>query len=157
MFEDAGNRVVMHQPQLDEWDDYSKLRGRAAVAVTLKGDEKEYYGALDIEADTETDFDSRTVLMKNFRITRVFFPNIDERLAARCGSAVGTALPARSVFMSLDRVLAAIERVERKSKGIEVSLEPPPVYYSEVPAVLVIFMGEPRFEKIDGVTGLMYA
>jgi hypothetical protein len=140
MFESKGNKVVVHQPQLDEWEKYELIRGKAAVAVTLKGNEKEFYGVLYLETKTETDFDSRTVLFKNFRITRLYFPNIEEKLAGKCRKAVTKA-----------------ERTKKLAKGVKVNLEPPPIYRSEQPAILINFMGEPKFEPVKGSPGLLYA
>lgn len=158
MFEANGNKVVLYQPQLDEWLDYKILRGKAAVVVQLDGNEKEYYGALSLEADTETDFDSRTVLLKNFQITREVFPNIEEKLTKKCARAIKDVLPRdKTMLIALDRILAGIEGAKEQSKGVAVNLEPPPIYTSEKPAILVLFMGEPKFEAVENVSGLLYA
>jgi hypothetical protein len=158
MFEAKGNKVVVYQPQLDEWVDYRVLRGKAAVVVQLKGDDKEYYGALDLEADTETDHESRTVLLKNFKVTDSIFPNIEETLAGKCSKAVQAALPKdKTLLIALDRILAGLEGTREKAKGVEVNLDPPPIYTSEQPAILVLFMGEPKFEAVENVSGLFYA
>ncbi len=93
MYESNGSQVVVHQPQLEDWEEYTLMKGKAAVAVTLKGNEKTYYGVLSLEAETETDFDSRTVLFKNFRITDLYFPNIEKKLAGKCSTTVREALP----------------------------------------------------------------
>ncbi len=158
MFESKGNKVVVHQPQLDEWEQYELIRGKAAVAVTLKGSEKEYYGALSLEAKTETDFDTRTVLFKDFRITDLYFPNIDEKLATKCSKIVKKALPKNTTMLvSLDRVITGLERTEKLAKGIKVNLEPPPIYQSEEPAILINFMGDPKFESVEKGSGLLFA
>lgn len=153
-----GNKVIVHQPQLDAWQDYSQLLGKAAVSVALQGETQEYFGAIGIQADTEVDFDSRTVLLENFEITKLTFPNIDEKLAAKCQSAVKKALPInKSMTISLDRILAGLERTADQAKAVAVNFDPPPIYYSEDPAVLVMFMGEPKFEAVTGVAELLYA
>ncbi|MEE9615033.1 MAG: hypothetical protein V3W31_08835 [Thermodesulfobacteriota bacterium] len=158
MFESGGNSVVVHQPQLDEWEAYKLMRARAAVSVTLKGDDSEYFGALYIEADTETDFETRTVLLKNSRITDTVFLNVDEGKAEKCRSAVRDALPVgRTITISLDRMMAGLERTKEQTRPVEVNIEPPPIYYSEAPARLVIFNGEPQFKTIDRAPGLLFA
>ena len=150
MFESKGNKVVMHQPQLDEWEKYELIRGKAAVAVTLKGNEKEFYGVLSLEANTETDFDSRTVLFKDFRITDLYFPNIEKKLSNKCSNTVTMTLPKdKSIFVALDRVITGLERTKKLAKGVKVNLEPPPVYRSEQPAILINFMGEPKFQPVE--------
>ena len=69
LYESDGNKVVVHQPQLDDWQDYQLLRGKAATVVELKGNVKEYYGVMKLQAQTEVDFETRTVLLKNFQVT----------------------------------------------------------------------------------------
>ena len=100
MFENQGNRVVLYQPQLDNWESHTNLSARAAVAVNLKGRDKEIYGALYIEADTETNFDSRMVLLKKFRVTQFNFPNLDQGLAKKARAAIIKALPKKSMLIS---------------------------------------------------------
>ncbi len=153
-----GNQVVVHQPQLEKWDDFLVLRGKAAVVVQLKNDKKKYYGALDFQASTAVDNEARTVFLHDFKITGQTYPNIDPKLAGNCRKAVEKALPAKGrLTISLDRVVAALERSRQQTREIEVNLEPPPIHYSNKPAVLVNFMGEPKFETVKGVSGLLFA
>ncbi len=158
IYQSSGNRVVVHQLQLDDWGEYLFLRGKAAVEVQLKNDEKKYYGAMHLQASTTVDFDSRTVFLNDYTITSLTFPNIDSRQADKCRKAVKSALPVSGTMtVSLDRILAGLERTRQQTRTIPVNLEPPPIYYSDEPAVLVNFMGEPKFEAVKGVPGLLYA
>lgn len=158
IFESKGGSIVMHQPQLDEWVDYELITAGAAVSVKLKGDEREYFGAMYISADTETDVETRKVLLKNFRITDMVFPNIDDRKAEKCRSAVEDALPKdKTLTISLDRITAGLDRAKQQTKSIEVNFKPPTIYYSKVPAQLVIFNGEPKFEVVDKAPDLLFA
>lgn len=154
----SGNRLAVHQFQLDDWGEYLLLRGKTAVEVQLKGDERKYYGAMHLEASTAVDFESRIVFLNDFKITSLTFPNIDSKLADKCEKAVKSALPVGgSMTVSLDRVLAGIERTKQQTRTISVNLDPPPIHYSDKPAVLINFMGEPKFEAVKGGGGLLFA
>ncbi len=158
LFESKGSQVVVYQPQLTEWENYKTIRAKAAVAVTLKGQKTEYYGAITMEATTEVDFIERMVEMKSLRIMNLVFPNMKSSLAAKYKATVIDALPKKkTLLISLDRVLAGMEHSKLETKITEVNLEPPPIYYSEQTALLVLFMGEPKFEPIPKVSGLLYA
>jgi len=158
LFASKGSKVVVYQPQLTEWEDYKTIRAKAAVAVTLKGQQKEYYGAISMEADTEVDFVERMVVMKSLRLANQVFPNLKSSLTAKCQTTVIDALPKKKVLLiSLDRMLAGMERSKQETKITEVNFEPPPIYHSDQSAILVLFMGEPKFESIPNVTGLLYA
>jgi hypothetical protein len=158
LFESKGNQVVVYQPQLTEWENYKTIRAKAAVAVTLKGQKTEYYGAITMEATTVVDFIERIVEMKSLRLTNLIFPNTKPSLALQCKTTVIGALPKnKTLLISLDRVLAGLERSKLETKITEVNFEPPPIYYSEGAALLLLFMGEPKFEPIPKVSGLFYA
>src|SRR5215475_3476787 len=45
-YEKNGDTVVMYQPQIDSWKDHTKIRFRAAVAVTQAGSAKTDYGVV---------------------------------------------------------------------------------------------------------------
>ncbi|MBT7161858.1 MAG: hypothetical protein HN904_03715, partial [Victivallales bacterium] len=49
-----------------------------------------------------------------------------------------------------------LERSEQQQRPTEVNLEPPPIFRSTEPAILVIFLGEPKFQAVKG-TKLLYA
>ncbi len=157
-YESGGNKVIVYQPQLDEWQDYGLLLGKAAVAVELKGKAQEYYGAIDLQATTEVDFGSRTVLLEKLAVTKLTFPNIDETLADKCRKAVKNSLPVgKTMTISLDRILAGLERTAEQAKAVALNFEPPPIYSSETPAALVMFMGEPKLKAVPGVPELLTA
>jgi hypothetical protein len=158
LFESKGNQVVVHQPQLTGWENYKTIGAKAAVAVTLKGQKTEYYGAITMEATTAVDFVERMVEMKSLRIVSLIFPNMKSSLSASYEAAVIDALPKnKTLLISLDRILAGLERSKLETKITEVNFEPPPIYYSEQAALLLLFMGEPKFEPIPKVNGLLYA
>lgn len=158
LFEFKGSEVVVYQPQLTEWDDHKTLHGQAAVAVTLKGQAIKLFGAVTLEADTEVDFTDRMVVMKSLRLTNLAFPNMKSTVSRRCRIAVEGALPKDKVLLiSLDRVLAGMDRSQQETRITTVNLDPPPIFYSNKPAILVLFMGEPKLEPVAGVPGLLYA
>ena len=79
------------------------------------------------------------------------FPQAAPEKAAACEAAVRAIKPVReSAVIALDRVLAYVNAPEKDKKGVAVNLEPPPIFYADSDAILLAFLGEPRFVKIDG-------
>lgn len=151
-------QVVVYQPQLDAWQEFTTLSGKAAVSVQFKDDDDFYYGAIYLQAATEVDKEEGEVLLDDFKITKMHFPDIDEQIAARAGELVNKALPLdASVVMSLDDLVADLEADTQNVREVEVNIDPPPIYYSDQPAILLMFMGEPSFKPVDGADGLMFA
>ncbi len=127
-----------------------------AIQVIPKGKSNGIYGAVQLEMDTETNFQTRTVLLKNVQVKDLRFPGTpDDQAEAARQIYTGFVSQQSSMTISLDRVIAAMELTEVQSKKVDVNLAPPKIFYSDKPAILVIFIGEPRLET--AVEGLLFA
>lgn len=149
-YENGGQTVVVYQPQIDDWkNDQTQLDFRAATAVTPVGATQPVYGVIVGRADTTADPDSRTVYLTNF-VFDVQFPGQPDQKKRQFQTAVQGAISQQSFMtVSLDRILAGLKAEQTRSKPVEVSLAPPPMYYSDSAAILVIFTGEPQFAQVD--------
>lgn len=154
-FAKDANSVLMYQPQVDGWKDYEKIRFRAAIAVTADGAPKPEYGVLAVQADTEVMHDERRVLMTNMDFA-IRFPGMPPDKVAPLEAVVREFLPKTGfIDTSLDQVLACVQEPPKVPKA-NLNLDPPPIYYSETPAILVIYIGQPQFKPIKD-TQLMLA
>jgi hypothetical protein len=52
--------------------------------------------------------------------------------------------------INLDRVLANVERNQQQANPKGISMAPPPIFFASEPTVLVMFLGPPKFEQIEG-------
>ncbi len=147
-----GFEVAIHQPQVHEWKGYRRILLRAAVAVKPKGgtDEQVTYGALTVEANTTVDKEERAVFLGERKITSLDFPNAkDEATAVKYKQAVQSVMnPTRLLTINLDRVIANAERNNQQNNVKGISVDPPPIFFSSEPSILVIFLGPAKFEKI---------
>src|SRR5437867_6640083 len=76
-----GQKVVVYQPQVDSWDDYTKLHYRAAISLKPSSSKKEIYGVVEGDAQTVVNQDTRSVaLMRTGYELR--FPNLKAEDAA---------------------------------------------------------------------------
>jgi hypothetical protein len=148
--------VVVFQPQIEEWVDFKTLKMRAAVAVSETGKEEEaQYGGLFAEVTTDVDSETRQVLLTDRKANKLIFPEADEAETQRLAGIMKLALPEKQdLIVSLDRILAAVEFSEQQMRQVEASDEVPPIYVSEEPALLVMFIGEPTLEPAAD-TGLL--
>ena len=147
-FTKEGSTVVVYQPQVDAWNQYETLRYRCALEVMPKGASGPSYGVAAVEADTKVSEQTDTVYLTNQRIAAVRFPGAPQDQAATV-----QAKPAMELAMS--RVLAYMHD-SPTPKGVKLNLDPPTIYYSDSPAILVVYMGQPQFQEVKG-TDLMYA
>jgi len=157
VYESQGNKFIVYQPQIQSWEDHKIMKAVSAVQVDLKSQKDDVFGAIYIQADTETNLEMRMVVFTNIKITDIRFPNVEADTVKLCNELIRkTISPKTSIPIALDRVIAAIERSELQQRKVEVNLEPPPIYYSSEPAILIIFIGAPKFEPVKN-TDLIFA
>ncbi len=147
-FSADGRKLTIYQPQVDDWKDHSSMHVRCAVLV--EGVLKEgKFGVVEIEAATLVDQASRSV--KLFATTREMrFAGVSEADEKLLREAVDLlSPPQRLVSVSLDRVLACLDpATAAQQKAVAVNLNPPKIFHSDKPAVLVVFLGKPDFQPV---------
>ncbi len=152
----AGNHVVVHQPQVDDWKDYAKIEARMVVEITPQGAKKPILGAVWVTADTATNLESRVVKLSNIKIAKVDFPALDEQASWKMTRLLQESIPTNLQEVSVDRILANLKRTREADRAFEGSREPPRIFVAEEPAILVQFDGDPVMYPIDG-TDLKFA
>jgi hypothetical protein len=142
-------QLTVYQPQVDYWNGYTNIHFRCAIAV--KGVTKqEKFGVAEVDAVTVTDHAARIVaLVPTQRELR--FPNCsDSELAALRRTVDELKPPGQALTISLDRVLAYLDPAQHPTQPpVEVNLDPPTIFYSRRPAILVMFMGEAQFKPVE--------
>ena len=141
---------------------YSSRKWRAGTAsatwsptprcrTTPKGAAKPALGTVKLEADTSVAVDERLVNFTNVKLTETHFSDAAERSAARKSSPTIDAARARSsaLVIALDRVLARLDKSQIIPKNVDgVKADPPVIFYSTSPAVLVNLDGDPIWSPI---------
>ncbi len=148
VFKKDGKQLTVYQPQVDYWHGYTNLHFRCAIAV--KGVMKqERFGVAEVDALTMTDQANRIVAIVPLK-RDLRFPNVSaDELAKLREAAVQLNPPGHVTTLSLDRVIAYLDPATQPVQhSVELNLAPPKLFSSSTPAILVIFMGEPRFEPV---------
>jgi hypothetical protein len=151
-----GTKLVVYQPQVDSWKGHRQIQARVAVAITPPQGEHSILGVLWIEADTDTMPATRTVVLTNIQVVRANFPTLSPEEADRMTSELKSHLPRGPMNFALDRVLANMAATQEQSRSADLAMAPPTIFYSEQPAVLVLFDGKPVLSPIEG-TDLLFA
>lgn len=154
-YQKNGSTLLLYAPQVDKWTDHSKIEFRMALALTVAGSAQTHYGVASVRADTMIDDATRSVLIMNmdpaFR-----FPGVDGAQAAQLKALADDCLPKLSFFdASLDEI-TAYTHAKVEAPRVQLNLNPPPMYFSDVPAILVVYMGQPQFKPVTGAK-LMFA
>jgi hypothetical protein len=139
--------LIYYPPQVDEWTNYKNLNFRMAFSLTPAGG-KQTVGVVSIHAQTDVSVDDRTALLHDPVITRTDFPSLDAATSAQMDQLVRTFLPpTASVVISLDRLIAAANK-PAAPPTVSVRNDPPAIFVSNQPSVLLQFDGEPVLADI---------
>jgi hypothetical protein len=153
----SGGRLEIYQPQIASWEGQSHLVAYVAVAYTPEGAAAPAIGTVKVEADTRVALEQRLVSFATFTITETHFASLDRMQTREIAAEIEKALPSVERVIALDRVLAGLDRSQIRPTNVDgVKAEPPVIYFSATPAVLVNFDGAPIWSPIDG-TDLKYA
>jgi hypothetical protein len=155
----GGAEIAIYMPQILEWSEFRHLKANAAIGVKLEGSAEASFGAATIEADTITDFDRGSVSIGKRTVSGFRFPEMDAATAAKAEALVRSVLtPESPMELPLDAMTAAVDRADASTADTPVSFEPPPIFFSDSPAVLVVFIGEPKLEPVKSEDpSLMFA
>jgi hypothetical protein len=140
-------KLVYYQPQVDEWNNYKDLNFRMAFSLTPTGG-KQVVGVMTVHGKTDVNVDARTVLLSNPVIADTNFPSLDAPTADQMDQLVRTFLPPNaSVVISLDRLVASVNK-SKQAPTVPVRNDPPAIFVSNKPAMLVQVDGEPVLAEV---------
>jgi hypothetical protein len=145
----SGAALVIYQPQIASWANQKHAVLYSAVSYTTKGATKPALGTLKVESDTSVAVDQRLVSFADFKITESNFPTLKREQIQSVVGEIAASVPLDERVIALDRVLANVDTSQIIPKNVEgVKADPPPIFFSKTPAVLVNLDGEPIWAPI---------
>lgn len=143
-----GEMLRIYQPQIIHWDSHEIADARAAISLSRSGKASPALGTIHFRAKTEVDLESRRVAVSDFELLETRFPTLpkieEQDLALKIEKDV---MPERLV-VTLDHIVANLERSQQQIVETPVKTDPPPIFSSTEPAVLLQFNGEPILTSI---------
>ncbi len=145
----AEAKVTVYQPQVESWKD-NKLSFRTAVASKAAGAKDEIFGVVWGTARTQVDRSTRTVTLTDFDLTRSNFPTLPDKGAALTGE-IEAQLRSTVQTIALDRLEASLSAANAGTgRGLAVRNDPPRIFVSDTPAVLIPIAGAPVWRHVHG-------
>lgn len=133
--------LVYYQPQVDTWTNFKELAFRMAFSLTPKGG-KEIVGVMELQAQTDVNVDDHSVLLRDFKINEVKLPGLDPAKTSQVDQTVRSFLPpGHTVVMALDQLVATVEKSQAPA-AVPVQNDPPAIFVSNTPAILLNVDGE---------------
>ena len=147
--ESSLGKIVIYQPQLDTLEG-NVVNGRAAVS--LQGPEKKdpLFGAIWFRSEISVDRDAGLVTVEDTKILRSKFPDATPEDLQKFQDIVDTEINKWDMVMTLEQVQASLSASQKEVASTEnLKSDPPVIIFSQKPAVLVSFGGEPETRAIE--------
>ncbi|HEV8020950.1 MAG TPA: hypothetical protein VGP41_06770 [Candidatus Lustribacter sp.] len=152
----AAGTIVVHEPQVRTWPNFTRMTGVVAVAVTLAGASAPVYGTVNFSSLATADVPSGIVSLVNPKVDATHWPTASPSDVAKLDAFLTANLRLQGKpLLPLALFLASIPPADRPHT-VPLRTNPPVIYVSKTPAVLIVFDGKPSFQPIPG-TALTYA
>jgi hypothetical protein len=144
-----GGSILVYQPQVASWEKQAHLVAFSAVSYRSKTAEKPAMGSIKLEADSKVALDERLVSFSPMKIVEANFPSLPKEEVREIVAQIDKAIPDEDRVIALDRVLANLDKSQIVPKNIEgIKADPPTIFFSKTPAVIVNLDGEPIWSPI---------
>ena len=138
--------LVYYQPQIENWNDFVNLDWRMAFSITPAGG-KETVGAVTLHGLTSVNSESQMVLISNLQIKNTYFPSLSPSDAASMDQLVREFVP-QTVWISMQRLVSCVPKPAATPAGVQLNNDPPQIFVSYHPAILLGIEGEPQLAEI---------
>jgi hypothetical protein len=140
-----GTRLIIYQPQVDDWKNFQDLRWRMAVSLTPKSG-KEVVGVVEMKGNTDVDNVAKVVIITNPQVTSTYFPSLDNATKEKMDQLFKSFIPS-TVSVSLHRLIASTP-METAPAGVQLNNDPPKIFVGYRPSILLSVDGEPVLSEI---------
>jgi hypothetical protein len=147
-----GTRLIIYQPQVDDWKNFQDLTWRMAVSLTPKSG-KEVVGVVEMKGNTDVDNVSKVVVITNPEVTGTYFPSLDQATKEKMQQLVKTFVPP-TISISLHRLIASVPKQEAPA-GVQLNNDPPKIFVGYRPSILLSVDGDPALSEVPN-TNLKY-
>lgn len=142
-------QVVLYEPQIATWDNQKHMVALAAVSYVTKGEQKPTLGTIRIESDTLVSTEQRLVKFSTLKITEANFQTLPKEQTREIIAEIEKGIPDEDRLIALDRVLSFVDKSTINPRNVDgLKSDPPTIFLSRSPAILLNFDGEPIWSPI---------
>src|SRR5262245_33890905 len=142
-------QIVLYQPQIASWENQKQLIAYAAVSHVAKGEQKPALGTIKFETDTEVSLEQRLVKFSKIKIVETNFQTLSKEQTQEIVSELEKNIPDEDRVITLDRVLAYVDKSTINPKNVDgLKSDPPRIILTQTPSLLVNFDSQPIWSPI---------
>lgn len=155
-YETGKGRMTLFQPQFTEWTDFKSIEALVAAEFLKTPDANPAFGVIGLKGKTFYDEDSDEVVITDVAVAELNFSGLDREDLKALAVETGKLLPAGPITVPEARVTASLAEQKRMSDVQGLKADPPPIFVSKAPAVLLQTDGEPSYAPVKGKAGLSF-
>lgn len=152
-----GGTITLHQPQITSWENFSSLTALVAAVYQSKDTAQEpAFGVITFRANTLTEQENDLVVLSEIEVQNINFSTLGREELSEVALKIGGLLPTRSLALSMRQVTQSLENYTRLEDTKNLNTQPPRIFVSQTPAVLLQTNGSPILAPVEGVPGLEF-
>lgn len=140
-----GNRLIVYQPQVDDWKNFQDLTWRMAISLTPKGG-KTVIGVVEMKGNTSVDNVNKLVAITNPQVTGTYFPSLDPATKDKMEQLFKSLVPS-TLQISLYNLIASTPKNEAPA-GVPLNNDPPKIFVGYRPSILLSVNGDPKLTVV---------
>ncbi len=145
----SARTLVIYEPQVATWDRQKHVVAYAAVAYITSAANKPDLGSIKLESETAVSLEERLVRFGTIDLTESNFPKLSREQTGEITRFIRDSIPERERVIALDRMMAAVETSAIAPHDVPgIKADPPKIFFSNTPAILVNLDGEPIWSPI---------
>ena len=148
-----GGRFTVYEPQILSHAGFTRIIASSAASYQPDG-QAATFGTIEYGADIVVDAQNRLVTIYDREILAVQFPELDAAHLASLSDQLRANVRTQPETIPLDVMLGYVASDAAHAISIDVSFEPPAIYYASEPTLLVIIDGEPILVPVEGANDL---
>ncbi len=143
-----GTIIKIYEPEPESFQG-DILKARSVISILENGQSDPTFGTFWEIATVQTDRDNRQVNIESVKIPNLKLPgDPDANKINYLKTTLETEIPRLGINLSLDNVLASLDmNAEEKKLSKDLNNNPPKIYYSNRPSLLVTIDGEPKIQR----------
>src|SRR4029077_2497467 len=140
-----GTRLIIYQPQIDDWQNFQDLSWRMAISLTPKSG-KTVLGVVEMKGNTSIDNVAKLAVISNPQVTGTYFPSLDKATADKMEQLFKTLVPP-TFSISLYHLIASTPKKDAPT-GVQLNNDPPKIFVGYRPSILLSVNGEPVLSEV---------
>lgn len=148
--------MVMYQPQFTDWDGGREIKALVAAEYRETDEAQPVFGVIGIDSEASKNAEDGTITLQNMRISSLDFTGLEPSQLPGITGDLKDLLPTGPIDAAEEHVMASLANYDKLQDVEGLNTEPPKVFVSTEPAVLVLTDGQAVFAPIAGVDGLEF-